>query len=189
MNISSASAYSLIRPASRWLEIPLLLSFNLLLVGLAQLAVNLPFSPVPITGQTLGVLVIGMALGRVRGTAVVMAYLLEGAAGLPVFANGTAGVAVLFGPTGGYLLGFALTAFVVGYLADKGWDHSILTSGLAMVFGTVIIFASGLAWLSRFVGFDAVIAMGLTPFIPGALIKIGLASVILPSVWRFVGRK
>ncbi len=189
MNISSSSAYSLIRPASRWLEIPLLLSFNLLLVGLAQLAVNLPFSPVPITGQTLGVLVVAMALGRVRGTAVVMAYLVEGAAGLPVFANGTAGAAVLFGPTGGYLLGFVAAAWVVGYLADKGWDRSVLFSGLAMVAGTTIIFATGMTWLSRFVGLDAVVAMGLAPFVAGALIKIGLASVILPSIWKFVGRK
>ena len=189
MNSRSATAYSLIKPSSLWLEIPLLLSFNLLLVGLAQLAVNLPFSPVPITGQTLGVLLIGMALGRVRGTAVVMAYLVEGAAGLPVFANGAAGAAVLFGPTGGYLLGFAVAAYVVGYLADKGWDRTYLTSTVAMAVGTGVIFATGLAWLSRIVGIDSVLTMGLYPFVPGAIVKIALASIILPSIWKFVGRR
>jgi len=189
MNMSTPAVYSLIKPSSRWLEIPILLSFNLLLVALAQLAINLPLSPVPITGQTLGVLLIGMALGRVRGTAVVLAYLVEGAAGLPVFAGGRAGMAVLLGPTGGYLLGFVAAAFAVGYLADRGWDRKLWLCVTAMTFGTTIIFASGLAWLANFVPSGSLMTMGLTPFIPGALLKIAVASVILPAVWRFVGRK
>lgn len=185
----SAPAYSLIRPASLWMEIPLLLSFNLLLVGLAQLAIQLPFSPVPITGQTLGVMLIAMALGRVRGTAVVTAYLLEGAAGLPVFASGTGGVAILFGPTGGYLLGFVASAWVVGSLADRGWDRNLLKSTLAMTFGTALIIVSGLAWLSRFVETDILLSVGFTPFVSGAVVKIMVAAVMLPAVWKFVGRK
>jgi biotin transport system substrate-specific component len=189
MNASTASAYTLIKPSSRWLEIPLLASFNLLLVGCAYIAIHLPFSPVPVTGQTFGVLLVAMALGRVRGTAVVMAYLLEGACGLPVFAGGSGGAMVLFGPTGGYLLGFVAAAWLVGYLADRGWDRNLFKSLTAMTAGTVIIFLAGLAWLAQFVGTGAVLAMGLVPFIPGAIIKLSLASVILPSVWRFVGRK
>lgn len=98
MNNSSIACYEyLIRPAQRWLEIPILISFNLILAASAYLSINLPFSPVPITGQTLGVLLIVMALGRIRGTAIVLAYLLEGLAGLPVFAGGRSGMAALMG--------------------------------------------------------------------------------------------
>ncbi len=117
--------------------------------------------------------------------AVVLAYLAEGAAGLPVFAGGTAGVVKFFGPTGGYLMGFLAAAFVVGYLADKGWDKRYIGSVAAMTLGTIIIFAGGLIWLSTLTPPSTVLAMGLYPFVPGALIKIALASVILPSIWKF----
>lgn len=180
------TAYSLIQPKTRWMEVPLLLGLNLVLVASAYLSISLPFSPVPITGQTFGVLLIAMALGRVRGTAVVLAYLLEGAAGLPVFAGGSAGVAVIAGPTGGYLLGFVVAAWTVGYLADHAWDRTVVRSVAAMSIGTAIIFICGLAWLARFVPADALLTAGLTPFIPGALVKIALASVLLPAIWRFV---
>src|SRR3990172_7248126 len=98
MQTHSATVYSLIRPATIWKELPLLIGFNLLLVATAYISFNLPFSPVPITGQTFGVLLIAMALGRVRGVGVVTAYLLEGIAGLPVFAGGTAGFPIIIGP-------------------------------------------------------------------------------------------
>ena len=189
MKVRTATVYSFIRPSSLLAELPLLLAFNALLVLTSYMAINLPFSPVPITGQTFGVLLIGMALGRVRGTAVVMAYLIEGAMGLPVFAGGTAGFVKFVGPTGGYLLGFPVAAFVVGYLADRGWDRSYLRSVAAMTAGTVVIFVCGLAWLSRLVPSGSVLEMGLYPFVPGAVVKIALASVILPSVWKFTGRK
>lgn len=188
MKTVSTPVYSLIRPADWRLEIPLLIGFNLLLVLSAQVAIPLPFSPVPITGQTFGVLLVAMALGRLRGTSVVVAYFLEGALGLPVFAGGTAGLAVLMGPTGGYLIGFVFAAFLVGTLADHGWDRGIVRSLAAMTLGTAVIFAAGLAAVSRFVPSESVLALGLTPFVPGALIKIALASLVLPSVWRFVGR-
>lgn len=186
MNTSTAALYSHIKPASRWAEIPLLLSFNLLLVACAYISINLPFSLVPITGQTFGVLVVAMVLGRVRGTAVVAAYLVEGAAGLPVFAGGTAGPVILLGPTGGYLIGFLAAAFVVGYLADKGWHKGYVKSVVGMALGTVVIFVCGLFWLAQFVPSESLLAMGLVPFIPGAVVKIGLASIILPSIWRYV---
>lgn len=189
MNIASAPAYSLIRPTSRWMEIPILISFNLLLVGLAQLAINLPFSPVPITGQTLGVMLIAIALGRVRGTAVVSAYILEGILGLPVFANGMAGMAVLFGPTGGYLIGFVVAAWIIGTLADRGWDRSFVLSFTAMTIGTIVILGCGLIWLSRFVGGEMLLTTGLVPFLPGAIVKLVVAAMALPSVWKLVGRK
>lgn len=190
MNSSSIAFYEyLVRPAKRWMEIPILLSFNLILVASAYLSINLPFSPVPITGQTLGVLLIVMALGRVRGTAIVLAYLLEGASGLPVFAGGRSGMAALMGPTGGYLFGFLGAAYVVGYLSDKGWYSGYLKSIAAMTVGTATIFVCGLAWLGVMVPDGALLEMGLYPFVPGALIKITVAAIILPTICRFVGRE
>ena len=187
-NTPAATIYDVIRPSTLWKEIPLLLSFNLVLVGCAYLSFNLPVSPVPITGQTFGVLLVAMALGRVRGSAVVLAYLAEGAAGLPVFAGGAAGVGVLAGPTGGYLIGFLLAANFAGWLADHGWDRGYFKSVLAMTVGSTLIFVFGLAQLSFFAPTGSVLAMGLYPFIVGGIIKISLAAVILPSVWKFVKR-
>ena len=185
MIAQTAVVYNLIRPSSRMAQAAVLVGFNALLVVCSYISITLPFSPIPITGQTFGILLVAMALGRVRGAAVVLAYLAEGAAGLPVFAGGTAGIIKLFGPTGGYLMGFLGAAYVVGYLADKGWDRSYLTSVAAMTIGTAIIFVCGLTWLSIMVPGEALLTLGLLPFIPGALIKIALASVVLPSVWKF----
>jgi len=187
-NSHALTVYDLIKPSSIWMEIPLLLSFNLLLVGCAYLTIHLPFSPVPVTAQTFGVLLVAMALGRVRGTAVVLAYLAEGAAGLPVFAGGKAGMVALAGPTGGYLIGFLAAAFVTGWLADRGWDKGYIKSVGAMTLGTAVIFVCGLTQLSLFVPIESLTALGLYPFIPGALIKIAIAAVILPSVWKFIRR-
>lgn len=185
--ISNTTAlYSKIQPNSLLAELPLLATFNMILVACSYLSITLPFSPVPITGQTFGILLVAMALGRVRGMAVVMAYLLEGAMGLPVFAGGSAGIAKFVGPTGGYLVGFAASAYLVGYLADKGWDKSFVKTTIAMILGTALIFITGLAQLSFFVPSETLFTMGFTPFLPGAVIKIALASVILPSVWKLV---
>ena len=186
MQSNTTAIYSKIKPNSLLAELPILATFNMILVACSYLSINLPFSPVPITGQTFGILLVAMALGRVRGTAVVMAYLLEGAVGLPVFAGGSAGIAKFVGPTGGYLVGFTASAYLVGYLADKGWDKSFGKTTIAMVLGTVLIFVTGLAQLSFFVPNESLMTMGLTPFLPGAIIKIAIASIILPSVWKFV---
>ncbi len=188
MTTRTVSIYSVFKPSSLAAELPILLSLNLLLVACSYISINLPFSPVPITGQTFGILLVAMALGRVRGTAVVMAYLMEGALGLPVFAGGSAGMAKFFGPTGGFLLGFPVAAWLVGTLADKGWDRNYLLSTGAMILGTGVIFMCGLAWLSRFVPSESLLTFGFTPFVPGAIIKITLAALVLPTVWRFVGR-
>ncbi len=191
MQASAINIYSVIKPRSILAELPVLLSFNLLLVATSYISIDLPFSPVPITGQTFGVLLIGMLLGKVRGTAVVMAYLLEGIAGLPVFAGGQAGIVALVGPTGGYLIGFLVAAYCVGALADKQFDRSYLKSVLAMTLGTGIIFFFGLLGLSRFglaSNLTVLLDLGFIPFIPGAILKIGLASVILPSIWKKIGK-
>ncbi len=186
MTTNTTAIYSRIQPNTLLAELPLLATFNIVLVVCSYLSITIPFSPVPITGQTFGILLVAMVLGRVRGTAVVMAYLLEGAIGLPVFAGGSAGIAKFIGPTGGYLLGFAASAYFVGYLADKGWDKNFVKTTAAMVLGTVLIFITGLAQLSFFVPSETLFTVGLTPFVVGAVVKIAVASVILPSVWKFV---
>jgi biotin transport system substrate-specific component len=173
-----------------WLHTLLLVVGGSLVVALsAQLVVRLPFTPVPVTGQTLGVLLVGAALGARRGAAALALYLMEGAAGLPFFAGGMAGAAYLLGPTGGYLVAFPLAAFVTGWAAERGWDRNWLTTAAAMILGVAVIFAGGLAGLSLFVGWERVWAAGLLPFLPGAVIKIAVASAALPLAWRLVGRR
>lgn len=155
----------------------------------AQIAIPLPFSPVPITGQTFAVLATGMLLGRWRGTAAVLAYLMEGSSGLPVFAAGTAGVAKILGPTGGYLVSFLPAAYLVGYLAEKGWDRKASTTFLAMIFGNIVIFGFGALWLEKFVGFDGAFRLGVLPFLAGDVVKIGLATLTLPGAWKLLEKK
>jgi biotin transport system substrate-specific component len=160
-----------------------------LLVALsAQVAIPLPFSPVPITGQTLAALLIGALLGRRLGACALLLYLAEGTVGLPVFAGGGFGLARLAGPTGGFLVGLVVAAYLVGYLAERGWDRRPATTILAMVLGGIVIYAFGLVWLDRFVGPSRVLAAGLLPFIPGDLFKIVLAAALLPSGWALLGR-
>lgn len=189
MSIQSVSLYNrLVRPTSITGELPVLLGFNLILVALSYASIILPFSPVPITGQTLGLLLVAMTLGRVRSMAVVAAYLAEGALGLPVFAGGSAGIGTFFGPTGGYLAGFLVAAYVVGLLADRGWDCGYLRVLSAMVAGTALIFACGLVQLSFFVPDGSLLTLGLNPFVPGAVIKISIATLLLAPISRRVGR-
>ena len=189
LTTTPASLYSRIKPASIWLEVPVLLTFNLILVASAYVSIPLPFSPVPITGQTFAVMLIGMVLGRTLGAGVVLAYLVEGACGLPVFAGGAMGLPTLIGPTGGYLMGFVIAAWVTGYLAEHKWDRNYLLSALAMLVGHVVVFAAGLSWLNLYVPGNQVIALGLMPFVIGTIIKVVAAAGVLPTVWKFAGRR
>lgn len=143
----------------------------------AQVIIPLPFTPVPITGQTFAVLLIAAAYGARRGLASVALYLLAGVAGLPVFAV-VPGIA-----TYGYLAGFALAAVVVGWLADRGWARTLPTSVAAMLAGEVAIYVCGMLWLARFVGWQQVIAFGLTPFLVGDAFKLVAAALVLPAAW------
>lgn len=182
----------LLRPVTgrlSWLYDAAVILGGSFLVGLsAQVAINLPFSPVPITGQTFAVLLVGALLGSARGGVVMLLYLAEGVAGLPVFAGGGAGPAYLLGPTGGYLVGFVAAAAVTGYLAERGWDRRFLTSIAAMSLGTAAIYLAGLAWLAAFTGAGNVLAMGLIPFLPGAALKIVAAALLLPQGWKLLNR-
>ncbi len=157
------------------------------LIGLsAQAVVRLPFTPVPITGQTFAVLLVGFALGWQRGALSLALYLLEGAMGLPVFSSGGFGVTWLLGPTGGYLLGFVPAAGLVGYLAEHGVDRHWYTTLLAFALGQFVIYLVGASWLSVFVGVGSAIQAGVLPFLIGDVIKAVLAALALPLAWKFV---
>ena len=155
----------------------------------AQIAIPLPWTPVPLTGQTFAVLLSGAVLGAPRAFLAQALYLLEGMAGLPVFAGGGAGVMALAGPTGGYLLAFPFAAAVTGVLAQRGWDRRFVTMLAAMLLGSAVIFAGGLVGLSRFLPGDRLLTAGLLPFLPGDLIKSSLAALAFPAAWSFIGRR
>lgn len=176
-------------PSALYTRLLLAVAGSALIALAAQVAVPLPFSPVPVTGQTFAVLLVGAAFGARLGAATVLLYVVEGVAGLPVFAPGGAiGPARLIGPTGGYLAGFVAAAYVVGALAERGWDRRLITAALAMLVGEIAIYAFGLAGLARFVPPDKLLGAGLLPFIPGDLVKLALAALALPAAWRVVGR-
>lgn len=155
----------------------------------AQCQVILPFTPVPLTGQTFGVLLAGVLLGSRWGALSVAFYLLEGAVGLPVFAGGGAGPLIFAGPTAGYLVGFLPAAWLSGCLAERGWDRSPLRAAAAMLIGSAAIFACGLLNLARFLPLSGLLAAGLWPFLPGDLFKACLAAAALPGAWRLLGRR
>ena len=163
-------------------NVVLVLAASWFVALLAQ--VKVPIGPVPVTGQTLGVLLVGALLGSRLGAVSMIAYIFQGAIGLPFFAGSG-----LFGPTGGYLAGFVVAAFVVGWLAERGWDRHMGTAVAAMLIGNIIIYALGLAWLSRFVGLETVLSVGLIPFIPGDIIKTIIAAGLLPLGWKLLGKK
>ncbi|MCH1448805.1 MAG: biotin transporter BioY [Litoricolaceae bacterium] len=153
--------------------------------------VQVPFYPVPMTLQTLVVLLIGVAFGWRMGVATVLAYLAQGAMGLPVFAGTPEkglGLLYMAGPTGGYLMGFALAAAVTGWLAERGLDRTVIGTAVAMIAGTVVIYACGLVWLSNFVGMEKAVAFGITPFLFGDLVKVALATATLPMIWKLINR-
>jgi len=154
----------------------------------ARVAVPLPWTPVPITGQTFAVLLTGAVLGARRAFLAQLLYLLEGAVGLPVFAGGALGMAKLLGPTGGYLLAFPFAAAVVGTLCEHGWDRRFVTMFAAMLMGSTVLFALGLAQLSCFVPGSTLLAQGLLPFVPGDLVKSALAALAFPAAWRLAAR-
>ena len=151
--------------------------------------VQVPFWPVPMTMQTVAVIMLAMLGGARLGTATVMLYLIEGAIGLPVFAGTPErgiGLSYMVGPTGGYLAGFAAAALVAGFLAERGWNRTVSKALVANALGTAIILALGTVWLAFFVGMSTAISVGLTPFLLTSAVKIGLGGVIVPllSSWR-----
>ncbi len=165
-------------------NIVIVLSGSILLALLARLSIPVPFSPVPITGQTFGILFLGAMLGSRIGTLTVITYIFEGLIGLPVFAGGTMGFLYLLGPTGGYLIGFIPAVYLVGYLSEKEWANNFSSTFLTMIIGTSVIFTFGISWLAVTAGFETALAIGLYPYLPGAAVKIILATVIIYSINR-----
>jgi biotin transport system substrate-specific component len=170
-------------------------SAMLIVLGTALLTlsakVNLPLPYVPMTLQTLVVLVIGAAYGWRLGTATVIAYLAEGAIGFPVFAGPVGGLAPLLGPTGGYLAGFVVAAFATGWLSERGWDRSVPRLFIAMGLGHIIMLATGFAWLAvgMNLGFEKAWLVGIAPFIAASLIKNALGAALVPAIRRTLDRR
>jgi biotin transport system substrate-specific component len=168
----------------------LLRAVVLIALGIALLVLsaktNVPLPMVPMTLQTLVVLVIGAAYGWRLGVATVVGYLAVGAGGLPVFAGPTGGLAPLFGATAGFLFGFVVAAFIAGWLAERGWDRSIIHMFVAMTIGHVVILAMGLVWLAygRQIGLEKAWAVGVGPFLAGAVAKTLLGALLVPGLRR-----
>ena len=173
----------------------LVLGGALITAACAQLTLHLPWTPVPITGQTFAVLLVGGALGWVRGAASMALYVMLGAVGLPFYAEAAdgsrGGWELATGSTAGYLVGFILAAALVGWLAERGQDRRLDASLPAMLAGTAVIYVVGVAWLAHDLGIDSTTAMeyGLTPFVVGDATKLLLAGTLLPAAWRFADRR
>ena len=169
-------------------DVVLVAGFACLTAAFAQ--ISFWIGPVPVTGQTFAVLLAGALLGSRRGALSQLTYLAVGAAGIPYWfaLGGPPGIARLVGPTGGYLIGFVAVAFVVGWLAERGWDRRVGTAALAMLAGEIVLYIFGLSWLAHFVAGGAVLQAGLYPFVIGDLIKVAAAALILPSGWLLLRR-
>ena len=158
----------------------------LFVAALSQVKISLPFTPVPLTGQTFAVLLVGAALGAKRGFGSLSLYLACGALGLPFFAGGASGLAYMSGPTLGYLVGFLAAAYVTGLLAERGLDRKVSTAVLAFLAGQAVIYLFGIAWLTMLLGLQKALMAGLVPFLLGDALKIGAAALALPAAWKLV---
>jgi len=192
-DMKTVTMIDVVRP--RIAELPwnalLVVGFGTLMAAFARITIPLPFTPVPITGQTFGVLLTGALLGRKRGALAMLIYLVEGVAGLPVFAGGlsawsawSVGVPVIIGPTAGYLFSYPLAAYLVGLFAERNWDRGFWRACIAMLAGEGVIYLIGVAWLAIYIGPQLALPLGFLPFIPGDALKLLLVALVLPSGWR-----
>src|SRR5438132_10073869 len=190
MNVSIAKNETLLEVALAPLDfvrqVGLVIGFSLLTALSAQVVI--PIGPIPISGQTFAVLLTGALLGSRLGAMAMIAYLIEGASGLPFFALGHFGLATLLGPRGGYLIAFPAAAFITGAFAEHGWDRRFFTAAAAMAIGSVLIILSGWVWFSFLTHTNPFTALRLVvfPFIPGDVLKIVLAAAVLPSGWKLL---
>ena len=193
MNTSFAKSETLLGVALAPLDVVrqvgLVIGFSLLTALAAQIVI--PVGTIPITGQTFAVLLTGALLGSRLGALAMIAYLIEGASGLPFFSGGHFGLLHVMGPTGGYLIAFPAAAFITGAFAEHGWDRRFLTAAAAMAVGSIVIMLSGWAWFSIVMSTSPLLTLFDTvlKFIPGDIIKITLAAAVLPSGWKLVGKK
>jgi biotin transport system substrate-specific component len=178
-------------PGSRTADALLIAGGAALTAGAAQIAV--PLWPVPVTGQTLAVILVGLSLGAVRGGLSMALYAVLGIVGLPVFSGASGGWIIIGGPTGGYIVGFIFAAVLTGWLAERAWDRKVLGSLLATLAGTAVTFVIGLPWLAAYLAavgaphdLESVLASGLYPFIIGGLVKAVLGAGIITGAWQLV---
>lgn len=195
MSIQSGSLRATVFPRSSALTQVLFVAAGVAFIALlAQISIPVPGSPVPVTGQTLAVLLIGTTYGARLGVLTFATYLLAGVAGAPIFApsatSANHGIDRLIGATGGYLVGMLVASLVLGYLADRKADQKFRTSFPALLLGDAIIFTFGLLWLQQALdlSWSKTIAAGFTPFILGEAIKIAITATSLPLVWRRISR-
>ena len=191
MRADAATLRGAVFPRSNALADVGLVAAGAALVALAaQVRFNLPWTPIPVTGQTFAVLLVGASLGAVRGLASLGLYLAAGLIGAPVFTGGGAGWETVSGATGGYLVGFLVAAALTGWLAERQWDRRFSSAIAALLTGNVVIFAFGLPWLAYVAGsgFQETLVDGLYPFVVGDLLKLYLAAALLPAAWRLVDR-
>jgi biotin transport system substrate-specific component len=162
-----------------------------LIAACAQISIPLGFTPVPITGQTFAVLLVGAGLGSVAGTASTLLYVALGAVGLPVYAHHDHGWHVLNSASGGYLVGFIAAAALTGALAERRWDRRFSSSLGALLSGNVVIYLFGVGWLAHdlHLSFAKALEDGLYPFVPGDVLKMYLAAAMLPAAWKLAGRR
>jgi biotin transport system substrate-specific component len=192
-NVTSAPTLrTAVLARSTWLSEAILLGAGVLLVALsAQVTFHLPGTPVPISGQTFAVLLVGSAYGATRGVTTIALYLAVGIVGLPVFSSGTSGWEQVSGATGGYLVGMLIAAGIAGLLAQRGLDRKISSAVASMLTGNVVIYVFGLAWLYHELPnatFTSTLEAGLYPFVVGDLLKVYLAGALLPAAWSLVRR-
>jgi biotin transport system substrate-specific component len=180
---------ALLAPLDAARGVALVVGFSLLTALAAQIAIPVPFTPVPITGQVFAVLLTGALLGPRLGALAMIAYLFEGASGLPFFYGGRGCAAHLFSLTAGYLWAYPLAAFVTGYLAERGWDRRYLPATLAMSLGSAVILLGGWFGLLAFMSPAQAFMQGVVPFVVGDLIKIALAAAVLPTGWLLLRRR
>ncbi len=180
---------ALVAPLDGARSFALVVGFSLLTALAAQVVIPLPWTPVPVTGQTFAVLLTGALLGSRLGALAMLAYLAEGAVGLPFFRGGAAGLSHFAGATAGYLFAFPVAAFVTGALAERGWDRRFLTAAAAMFIGSLAILAGGWLWLTLFFRTPgAAFNLGVAPFLIGDVVKIALAAAALPAGWTLLRR-
>ncbi len=175
------------RAGSLAFDLLVLASASLMIAALSQLEFFVPFSPVPVTGQTFAVLAAGLLLGSTGGASAVLLYLAEGSMGLPFFAGGSSGVHHFIGPTGGYLLGFAGAAYLAGLFSESGLGKSFFGLFSALILADISLYVFGVLWLSTFVGREHAVQLGFFPFIFGDLVKILLLSLSFPLLGKSAG--
>ena len=170
------------------LDVLLVIGASALIAIAAQIAIPIPFSPVPLTMQPLAVLLVGVTLGSARGAAAAALYLLEGFSGLPVFAQGHGGPIWLDGPTAGYLFSYPFAAFVAGWFSQRGWGSTTLRAVAGMLVALGVIYLGGWSWLSAFIGARPAWIAGVRPFVLADIIKVGIGASLLPQLQRLIAK-